>query len=169
MKYEITINQALNLMAMMKTQRQEIRTNLRQEYSNEIISVNGNKYDNEKRTKTGIEQFEKIEALNKDLMTLINAVNKKNNEVLSNGKTLSEMINYVKIERMMYDIIKDTMREDSLKESFGNVIEYGCLIQDYLQEKLKGKSLEKIEMLSNEIDILNNEIKITVDLETVEL
>ena len=169
MKYEITLKQALSLIAIIKAERSEIRSDLLRKYSREIISINGTKCDNEDRIKAGIESFERFEALNKDLLELINAVNVENNRTLSNGKTLYRMINEVKFERMLYDVIRNTMNEPELNESYGNVIEKGCLIQDYLKEKLEEKSLEKIEMLSNEIDILNNETKLEVDLQTIKL
>ena len=130
------------------------------------MSYNGEVLDNSKRAEKAKELYEDIVSHLHDIHSLRCAINKANNEVNENGMTILEMIDMAKIMRNHRLFMTGCLKDAEFVSDKAGILERGCLINDFLEEKINLILPEEIEKISNQIDILNNEIKIVVDLKS---
>ena len=163
---EMTLKQAMTKLSRLETELSSYSTQMRYKYKNEIISVDTKPVDNSKRIEKAKELYKDITDHLHDIHVLRCAINKANNTVNENGMTILEMIDMAKIMRNHRLFMKGCLNDPEFVADKAGILEKGCLINDFLEEKIDLISPEEIENISNQIDILNNEIKIVVDLKS---
>lgn len=163
---EITLKQAMMKLSRLENELSSCSTQMRYKYKNEIMSVDTKPVDNSKRIEKAKELYKDIIDHLHDIHALRCAINKANNTVNENGMTILEMIDMAKIMRNHRSFMKGCLNDPEFVSDKTGILEKGCLINDFLEEKIDLISPKEIEKISNEIDILNNEVKIIVDLKS---
>ena len=161
---EITLKQAMTKLSRLETELSSYSTQMRYKYKNEIMSVDTKPVDNSKRIEKAKELYEDIIDHLHDIHVLRCAINKANNEVNENGMTILEMIDMAKIMRNHRSFMTGCLKDAEFVSDKAGILERGCLINDFLEEKINLILPEEIEKISNDIDILNTKKIIAIDL-----
>lgn len=161
---EMNLKQAMVMLSRLEHELSSFTMQFRRKYKNEIISVDTKLVDNTKRIEKAKELYSLIVSNLEDIHTLRQAINKANNEVNENGMTILEMVDRAKLMRNHRSFIMNTLNDPEFVSESSMILEKGCLVNDFLENKLDLILDSEIENLSNEIDILNTKKMITVDL-----
>lgn len=161
---EMTLKSAMVKLSRLENELSSLSSQLRYEYKDDILSYNGETLDNSKRAEKAKELYKDIVSHLHDIHSLRCAINKANNEVNENGMTILEMIDMAKIMRNHRSFMTGCLKDAEFVSDKAGILERGCLINDFLEEKINLISPEEIEKISDDIDILNTKKIIVIDL-----
>lgn len=159
---KMTIQQGIYLLATLSSKESELLSEING--YRVPLAVNGKDVTDKKQAQDMLKAIEELEIIQKDMIKLKVVLTNANSTVITEGKSINELLEEVKRKRRYLSTVSSLNRSGHTTVETGvGVVQYGILNADLIKKEVKTLELE-VNKLSQLIDTLNAKNHIEVDL-----